>query len=102
MRAACAFVLSFLLLASASAQEWPARPVRFVVPAPPGTPPAIAEKLSAGIIDPLQLSDVRERLARHSAAPIGLAPAQMAKFLQEDAARWRQAMRAAGIKPGEL
>jgi len=74
----------------------------FGIVAPPKTSSAIAEKLSAAVLDALKTPEVRERLGRLSAEPIGLAPAQMAKFLQEDAARWREAIRAAGVKPGEL
>ena len=74
----------------------------FGIVAPPGTPGAIAEKLSAAIMEALKSPEVRERLDRLSAEPLGLGPAQMAKFLKEDAARWQHAIRAAGVKPGEL
>lgn len=74
----------------------------FGIVAPPGTPDAIAERLSFSIQETLKMPDVLERLGRLSAEPIGLAPAQMAKFMKEDAERWRQAIRAAGVKPGEL
>jgi tripartite-type tricarboxylate transporter receptor subunit TctC len=74
----------------------------FGIVAPGKTPGAIAERLSSAIQEILKMPDVRERLARLSAEPIGLTPAQMAKFMKEDAARWRQAIHAAGVKPGEL
>ena len=74
----------------------------FGIVAPPGTSPAIAEQLSSSIQDILKMADVRERLSRLSAEPIGLAPSQMARFLQEETERWREAIRAAGVKPGEL
>jgi tripartite-type tricarboxylate transporter receptor subunit TctC len=71
----------------------------FGVVAPPRTPEAIAAKLSAGILEALKMPDVRERLARLSAQPIGLGPAQMREFMKRDAARWREAIRIAGVKP---
>ena len=74
----------------------------FGIVAPPGTSPAIAEQLSSSIQDILKMADVRERLSRLSAEPIGLAPSQMARFLQQETERWREAIRAAGVKPGEL
>ncbi len=74
----------------------------FGIVAPPGTSPAIAEQLSSSIQDILKMPDVRERLSRLSAEPIGLAPSQMASFLQQETERWREAIRAAGVKPGEL
>ena len=74
----------------------------FGIVAPAGTSPAIAEQLSSSIQDILKMPDVRERLSRLSAEPIGLAPSQMARFLQQETERWREAIRAAGVKPGEL
>ncbi len=74
----------------------------FGIVAPPGTSPAIAEQLSSSIQDILKMPDVRERLSRLSAEPIGLTPSQMAQFLGQETERWREAIRAAGVKPGEL
>ena len=55
----------------------------FGILAPPRTPAAIAEKL-----------------ADLSAEPIGMGPAEMAKFMQGEATRWREAIRFAGLKRG--
>jgi len=71
----------------------------FGVLAPPRTSPAIAEKLAAGIAEALKDPLVRKRLAALSAEPIGMGPAQFAKFMQEEAGRWREAIRFAGVKP---
>jgi len=70
----------------------------FGVVAPPKTPGAVVEKLFAGISEALAHPEVRKRLAELSAEPIGMPGAQMARFMQEDAARWREAIRAAGVK----
>jgi tripartite-type tricarboxylate transporter receptor subunit TctC len=71
----------------------------FGVLAPPRTPEAIVQKLSAGIAEALKAPEVQKRLADLSAEPIGMGPAQMAKYLAEEAARWREAIRFAGLKP---
>jgi tripartite-type tricarboxylate transporter receptor subunit TctC len=71
----------------------------FGIVAPPRTPRPIAEKFAAAILEILQRPDVRERMARLSAEPIGLGPDEMREFMQRDAARWREAIRAAGVKP---
>jgi tripartite-type tricarboxylate transporter receptor subunit TctC len=34
-----------------------------------------------------------------SAEPVGMAPAEMARFMKQDAERWRQAIQAVGLKP---
>lgn len=71
----------------------------FGIVAPPRTPPAIGTKLSQAILDILGMPEVRERLSRLSAEPLGLGPAEMREFMKRDAARWREAMRIAGLKP---
>jgi len=71
----------------------------FGVVAPPRTPAAIATKLSDAILEILKVPEVRERLGRLSAEPIALGSAAMPEFVKRDAARWRQAIDAAGLKP---
>ncbi|HLQ02093.1 MAG TPA: tripartite tricarboxylate transporter substrate binding protein, partial [Burkholderiales bacterium] len=70
----------------------------FGVVAPPKTPAAIAEKLSAAIAETLKLPEVAARLANLSAEPIASTPAGMAAIMKEDAQRWRDVIRAAGVK----
>ena len=71
----------------------------FGVVAPPRTPAAIATKLSDAILEILKVPEVRERLGRLSAEPIALGSAAMPEFVKRDAARWRHAIEAAGLKP---
>lgn len=71
----------------------------FGMVAPPRTPAPIAEKLSAGIAEALRSPEVQKRLGDLSAEPIGMGPREFAKFMQEEAGRWQQAIRFAGVKP---
>ena len=71
----------------------------FSISAPPKTPAAIAEKLSAAIAEILKQPDVANRLQALSAEAIGSTPAGMAAIMKEDAERWRGVIRAAGVKP---
>jgi len=71
----------------------------FSVSAPPKTPAAIAEKLSAAIVEILRQPDVAKRLEGLSAETIASTPAGMAAIMKEDGERWRSVIRAAGVKP---
>ena len=70
----------------------------FGIVAPPKTPMPVAERLSAAIADAIGMPEVRERLAKLSAEPIGGTPAEMAAFMKQDSKRWREVIRAAGVK----
>ena len=74
----------------------------FGVVAPPKTPGPLAARIHASIAEVLGLPEVQARLARLSAEPLGMGPAEMARFMKEDAERWRSAIRAAGLKPGDI
>lgn len=68
------------------------------VVAPPGTPPAIAQKLSAAIAESLKLPDVAKQLQDLNNEPIGSTPEQMARFVRDESKRWGDIIRSAGIK----
>jgi tripartite-type tricarboxylate transporter receptor subunit TctC len=70
----------------------------FGVAAPPKTPQAIAERVSAAIAEAIKLPEVHKRLADLSAEAIGSTPAQMAAFMREDAERWRKVIASANVK----
>jgi tripartite-type tricarboxylate transporter receptor subunit TctC len=70
----------------------------FAVVAPPKTPRAIAERLSADIAAAIRSHEVAQRFAELSAEPIGSAPEAAARFMREEAERWAGVIRAAGVK----
>ncbi|MGB7542215.1 MAG: tripartite tricarboxylate transporter substrate binding protein [Burkholderiales bacterium] len=70
----------------------------FGVVAPPKTPPEIAAKLSAAIVDVLRQPEVAKRLAGLSAEIVASTPAEMKKIMTEDAERWRGVIGAANVK----
>ena len=69
----------------------------FGIVAPPKTPPAIAEKVSAGVRDALKAPEVLKRLQDLSAAPMGLTPQETAAFMKEETERWGRVIRAARV-----
>jgi tripartite-type tricarboxylate transporter receptor subunit TctC len=70
----------------------------FGIVAPPRTPPAIAEKVAAGVREALKSPDVLKRLADLSADPMGLTPAETAGFMKQETERWGRVIRAANVK----
>ena len=68
----------------------------FGMVAPPGTPAAIVNKLSAAIAQTLQQPDVAKRLLGMSVEAIGSTPAEMALFLRQERERWDKVIRATG------
>jgi tripartite-type tricarboxylate transporter receptor subunit TctC len=70
----------------------------FGIVAPPKTPPAIAEKVAAGVRQALKSPDVLKRLADLSAEPMALSPAETAAFMKTETERWGRVIRAANVK----
>ena len=70
----------------------------FGIVAPPKTPRAIAEKISAGVIEALKQPDVQKRLADLSAEPMGLTPGETAAYMKRETERWAGVIRATGVK----
>jgi len=66
--------------------------------APPGTPPAIANKIAAAVADMLKEPDVLKRLADAGLDPVGNTPTEMAAWMKQEASRWGPVIRAAGVK----
>jgi tripartite-type tricarboxylate transporter receptor subunit TctC len=65
--------------------------------ASPGTPAAIAQKLSAAVRDIVRQPDVHKRLIDAGDDAFDMTPEQMAAFLGEERVRWGNLIKAAGI-----
>jgi tripartite-type tricarboxylate transporter receptor subunit TctC len=70
----------------------------FAVVAPPRTPRAIIERLSADIAAAIRSPEVAHRFVELSAEPVGSSPEASARFMREEAERWANVIRAAGVK----
>jgi tripartite-type tricarboxylate transporter receptor subunit TctC len=66
--------------------------------APPGTPPAIVNKLSAAIAETLKQPDVAARLVDMSMVGTGSTPAELASFMQQERERWGKVFRTSGAR----
>lgn len=67
--------------------------------APKGTPPAVIRWMHDHVVQALAAPEVKERLASLGAEPAGISPEEFAAVLRNDAKRWSEVIRAAGIKP---
>jgi tripartite-type tricarboxylate transporter receptor subunit TctC len=70
----------------------------FAVVAPPKTPQAIAAKINADINEALRQPDIAKRLADLSAEPVGGTTAAAAEFMRQETERWREVIKATGIR----
>jgi tripartite-type tricarboxylate transporter receptor subunit TctC len=67
--------------------------------APRSTPPEIIGKLNAEINAALADPNIKARLMELGGTPLTSSPADFAKFVADDAAKWAKVIRAANIKP---
>ena len=65
--------------------------------APPGTPTAIGERLSAVVRRAVREPDFKRFLTELQAEPVGNTPAEMAEVIRQDTARWSRVIRDAHI-----
>jgi len=69
----------------------------FALVAPPGTPDAIARKVSADMAAALKLPEMRARFLELGAEPQGGTPAETAAFIKGEEARWRGVIKSANV-----
>ena len=70
----------------------------FGIVAPPRTPAAIADKVSATVREALGAPEVQKRIAELSAEPMGLTPAETAAYMKQETERWGAVIKSAGVK----
>ena len=66
--------------------------------APKGTPGGVVSALHRAVTNTIQTPEIRERLARDGAQPVGNTPAEFAKINSAEVAKWAKVIKAAGIK----
>jgi tripartite-type tricarboxylate transporter receptor subunit TctC len=66
--------------------------------APPGTPPAVVQKLNADLIRVLQDKETRDKLEAQGALVRTQTPAEMGAFIRNETARWGKVVKDAGVK----
>ncbi len=66
--------------------------------APPGTPPAIVDKLSKAVAQALQSPEIVARFNELGIIPMGKNPSETAKFLEDEIAKWGKVITQADVK----
>jgi tripartite-type tricarboxylate transporter receptor subunit TctC len=72
-----------------------------VLLAPAKLPPALIGNLNKEALRALSLPDVKDRLARLGAEPIGNTPDEARKFVHAEIEKWAKTVKAAGIQTGQ-
>lgn len=70
----------------------------FGLMAPAGTPSAVVEQLSAEVAKAMATPAIRDRATDLGATPVGNTPAQFARFVRDELARWTRIINEADIK----
>jgi tripartite-type tricarboxylate transporter receptor subunit TctC len=69
----------------------------FAIVAPPGTPAAVVQKISADAAAALKQPDVRTKFLDLGAEPVGQDPASTAAFIRDEERRWREVIKSANV-----
>ncbi len=65
--------------------------------APAGTPSDVVAKLNGELVQMLKTPEVRERMAREGADPVGSSPDEFAARIRTELAKWAKVAKAAGL-----
>ncbi|HEX2650251.1 MAG TPA: hypothetical protein VHN19_09980 [Burkholderiales bacterium] len=97
-----------LVAASAAAQSYPGKPIKFVVPFPPGgnldfvarsLQPKMQEVLGQPVLNAaLAQPEVRERFAAAGLETVSSTPAEFAAFIRSEIAKWARVAKEANIR----
>lgn len=69
---------------------------------PTGTPPAVIARLTTEIQKALKLPDLIEAMSKQGADPVYMGPKEFGEYIKAELKRWGIAVKAAGLKPGNL
>jgi tripartite-type tricarboxylate transporter receptor subunit TctC len=69
----------------------------FGVVAPPGTPPAIAKKINADIVEVLKMPDVQQKFKERGAEIVADSPKEMLDFMAQERVRWGKVIDSANV-----
>ncbi len=69
---------------------------------PAGMPKDVVSRLSTEIAQTLKIPDVREKLLKEGAEPIGNSSEEFATFLAAELHKWARVIKAANIRPAQL
>jgi tripartite-type tricarboxylate transporter receptor subunit TctC len=69
----------------------------FAVVAPPGTPPEIAQKINAAIVEALKLPEVQHKFREQGAEVVGNSPKELTDFIATERGRWKKVIDSAGV-----
>ena len=70
----------------------------FGLVAPANTPPAIVVKLNQIVVEALRQPEVHKRFLEMAVEPLGDTPAETARFIKEESARWGEVINTANVK----
>jgi tripartite-type tricarboxylate transporter receptor subunit TctC len=71
----------------------------WAIVAPPGMAPELTNKISAAVGEVMRQPDVTKRLTEMSMVSTGSSPAELSKFIAEEAELWGKVIRTTGAKP---
>ena len=66
--------------------------------APTGTPPAIVNRIAGSVAEAAAAPDVREKMVRSGAEPVGSKPAEFGPYFRSERARWVKLAKQANIR----
>ncbi len=67
-----------------------------------GMPKDVVTRLNTEIARLLKTPEVRERMLKEGAEPVGNSPEEFAAFLAADQRKWAKVIKAANIRPSQL
>jgi tripartite-type tricarboxylate transporter receptor subunit TctC len=84
-------------LAEAGLKDYEAE-LWYVVIAPAGLPPALAQKINADIVKIVKSPEMQKKLADQGARPVGSTAAEARAFMQAESDKWGKVIKEANIK----